>query len=132
MPDFPESHRDLLQAQGFGVLATIAPSGHPQLTAVAYLLDDDGVLKISLNETRKKVRNLRNEPRCTLFIIDRDNPFRYLEVRADAELLPDPGKDFAAKAGAKYDSDFTRHDEPGQKRVIVVLHPYRVNAIDMS
>ena len=34
---FPASHLDLLEAQSFGVLATIAPSGHPQATAVAYL-----------------------------------------------------------------------------------------------
>ncbi len=132
MTDFPASHLDLLRAQSFGVLATIAPSGHPQVTAVAYLLDDDGDVKISLNTTRKKVRNLEENPRCNLFLLDLANPQRYLEIRADAEIVPDPDKAFAAKAGAKYDSDFTEYDLPGEERVVVTLRPVTVNAVDMS
>ena len=60
----------------------------------------DGEVKISLNTTRKKVRNLRGDARCTLFLLDLANPHRYLEIRADAELVPDTGKAFAARAGA--------------------------------
>jgi PPOX class probable F420-dependent enzyme len=130
--DFPASHHDLLEARSFGALATIAPSGHPQVTAVAYLLDDDGQVKISLNTTRKKVRNLQRDPRCNLFLLDLANPLRSLEIRAEAELTPDPGKTFAAKAGAKYDADFTLHDAPGEERVVVTLHPITVNAVDIS
>ncbi len=132
MTDFPASHRDLLTARGHGAFATIAPSGHPQVTAVVYLLDDDGAVKISLNETRKKARNLKRNPRCNLFILDPANPRRYLEIRADAEIAPDHGKAFAAKAGAKYGSDFTRHDGPGEERVVVTLRPVAVNAVDLS
>lgn len=132
MTDFPASHLDLLEAKSVGALSTIAPSGHPQVTAVAYLLDDDGEVKISLNTTRKKVRNLQLDPRCNLFLLDLANPLRYLEIRAEAELAPDHGKVFAAKAGAKYDSDFTQHDFPGEERVVVTLHPVTVNAVDIS
>jgi PPOX class probable F420-dependent enzyme len=131
MPEFPESHRDLLESR-YGALATVAPSGHPQVTAVSFLFDEDGALKLSLNETRKKVRNLQRDGRCTLFILDLENPLRYLEVRADAELLPDEGKAFAARAGAKYDTDFTVHDRLGEERFIVTLRPTTVNAVDLS
>jgi PPOX class probable F420-dependent enzyme len=132
MADFPASHRDLLERAGTAALATNSPSGHPQVTAVVYLLDDDGELKISLNTTRHKVKNLERDARCTLFLLDFENPRRYLEVRADAELAPDPGKVFAAKAGAKYGLDFTLRDRPGEERVIVTLHPTRVYAVDIS
>lgn len=132
MTVFPASHRDLLEAKGVAALATIAPSGHPQVTAVVFLLDDDETLRISLNETRKKTRNLARDPRCTLFVLDPADTGRYLEIRADAELEPDPGKAFAARAGAKYGADFTAHDKPGEERVIVTLHPLVVNAVDMS
>ena len=131
MPEFPESHRDLLESR-YGALATLAPSGHPQVTAVSFFFDDDGQLKLSLNETRKKVRNLQSDGRCTLFILDLDNPLRYLEVRGQAELVPDQGKVFAAKAGAKYGTDFTVHDGEGEERFIVTLHPTVVNAVDIS
>ena len=132
MTEFPASHRDLLEGTTIAALATIAPSGHPQVTAVVFLLDEDGELRISLNETRKKTRNLERDPRCTFFVLDHADTGRYLEIRADAELEPDPGKRFAARAGAKYGADFTAHDGPGEERVIATLHPVVVNAVDMS
>jgi PPOX class probable F420-dependent enzyme len=133
MTDYPASHRGLLEAQGFAQLATLAPSGHPQVTAVSYFFDeDDQEVKLSLNESRKKVRNLQRDPRCTLFLLDSTNPLRYLEIRGDAELVPDEGKAFAARAGAKYGQDFTRHDGPGEGRYIVTIRPSTVNAVDIS
>ncbi len=132
MSDFPASHRDLLESQGYAALATISPTGHPQVTAVVYRLDDDGELKISLNTTRHKAKNLQRDPRCSLFFLDLQDPRRYLEVRGDAEIAPDPGKAFAAKAGARYGLDFTEHDQPGEERVIVTLRPTRVYAVDIS
>ena len=131
MTDFPASHRDLLDGH-FAILSTIAPSGHPQSTAIVFLHDDDGEMRISLNETRKKVRNLRANPACNLFLLDLANPLRYLEIRANAEIESDPGKAFAAKVGAKYGQDFTAHDGPGEERVNVTLHPTVVNAVDLS
>ena len=132
MTDFPASHRDLLEGQGFATLATF-PSGYPQVTAVSFFFDEqDQEVKLSLNETRKKVRNLQRDPRCNLFLLDFANPLRYLEIRADAELAPDEGKVFAARAGAKYGQDFTQHDQPGEGRVVVTLRPVAVNAVDIS
>jgi PPOX class probable F420-dependent enzyme len=133
MTDYPASHRALLDAKGFAEFATLAPSGHPQVTAVSFFFDeDDQEVKLSLNQTRKKVRNLQRDSRCTLFILDAENPLRYLEIRGNAELTPDEGKAFAARAGAKYGQDFTQHDGPGEGRFIVTIHPVKVNAVDIG
>jgi PPOX class probable F420-dependent enzyme len=133
MTDYPASHRGLLEAQSFAQLATLAPSGYPQVTAVSFFFDeDDQEVKLSLNETRKKVRNLQRDPRCTLFLLDSTNPLRYLEIRGNAELVPDEGKAFAARAGAKYGADYTVHDAPGEGRYIVTIRPTKVNAVDIS
>jgi hypothetical protein len=37
-------------------------------------------VKLSLNTARQKVRNLRERPECTLFILDRANPYRTLAL----------------------------------------------------
>lgn len=133
MTDYPASHRGLLEAKSFAQFATLAPSGHPQVTAVSFFFDEeDQEVKLSLNETRKKTRNLQRDPRATLFILDPENPLRYLEIRGNAELVPDEGKAFAARAGAKYGADFTLHDGPGEGRFIVTIHPVAVNAVDIS
>jgi PPOX class probable F420-dependent enzyme len=123
---FPESHQDLLKTD-IAILATIASSGHPQVTAVWFLLDEDGCLKLSLNKKRQKVKNLRAHPECTLFILDRTNLGRTLEIRATAEILPDDDYVFADKLGAKYGADVRQMDRPGESRVVAVLRPVKVN-----
>jgi PPOX class probable F420-dependent enzyme len=125
----PESHRDLLDAQ-VATLATIAPDGRPQVTAV-WFLSDEGELRMSLNTVRKKVRNMQRNPACTLFILDLANPYRYLEVRGDAEISPDDDYTFADRLGAKYGADLRRIDKPGEVRVIVTVRPTKINPVNM-
>jgi PPOX class probable F420-dependent enzyme len=131
MSTFPESHRDLLESD-VAILATIGRDGYPQVTAVWFVYDDDGTLKLSLNTARQKVKNLRQRPECTLFLLDRANPYRTLEVRARAELSPDSAYAFAAKVGKKYSANLRTMDRPGESRVVVTLRPIKVNAIDLS
>jgi PPOX class probable F420-dependent enzyme len=127
MTSFPESHQDLLKAP-VATLATIGQDGYPQVTALWFLFDDDGVIKLSLNTTRQKVKNLQAHPECTLFILDPATPYRTLEIRARAEITPDPDYTFARKLGAKYGgADVSKNDRPGETRVVVSLRPLKVN-----
>ena len=126
----PESHQDLLQLP-VATLATIDPDGRPQLTEV-WFLAEDGEPKVSLNTARRKVRNLRDRPACTLFLLDPANPYRYLEVRGDAELSPDGDYSFADRVGAKYNADLRQMDNPGEQRVVLTIRPARINAVDMA
>ena len=131
-PAVPDAFRPLLAA-AVATLATNGAAGFPQLTAVAFLHDEaDDLIKISLNDTRQKTKNLRRDPNTTLFILDPENPYRTLEIRARAELTPDADFAFCARAGAKYGQDFRAHDQPGETRSIVTLHPVRIIGTDIS
>lgn len=130
MIDIPDSHQDLLDAK-YAALATIGPDGRPQVSAVWFLAEDHTV-KISLNTTRQKVRNLRRNPACTVFILDLANPLRYLEIRGDAHLTPDEDYKFADRVGAKYGAAIRTFDPPGQTRVAMTIEPTRVNAVNMG
>lgn len=126
MPTFPESHQDLLNTD-VAMLATIGHGGYPQVTALWFLFDD-GTIKLSLNTTRQKTKNLQAHPECTLFIIDPANPYRTLEVRARAEITPDADYAFAKKLGAKYGgANLSTNDRPGETRMVVSLQPVKVN-----
>src|SRR5262245_34009508 len=126
-PTVPDTHYDLLSAP-VAVLATISSDGSPQVTATWFLLDDDGLLKMSLNTTRQKVKNLREHPQATVLILDPSNPYRTVEIRGKAEITPDPDYEFADKVGRKYGgTDFRELDQPGQSRVVVTLYPSKVN-----
>jgi PPOX class probable F420-dependent enzyme len=129
MPGIPESYRDLLDGE-IATLATIGPDGRPQVSAVWFLADGETV-RISLNSSRQKTRNLQARPAVSLFLLDLGMPYRYLELRGDAEIAPDDDYAFADRVGAKYGVDLREHDQPGQSRVVVTIRPVRVNAVNM-
>ena len=98
MPTIPSSHRDLLDGQ-FATLATVGPDGRPQLSEVWFLADGD-TIRLSLNNSRQKVKNLLANPAATLFLLDLAVPARYLELRGDAEVTPDDDQSFADRVDA--------------------------------
>jgi len=131
MNTIPKSHEDLLQAP-VATLATLDDNGFPQLTEI-WFLHDEGGLRTSLNTSRAKTRNLQARPEASLLIVDPTNPYRYLEVRGRAEVVPDDDYAFAEKLGAKYGgADLREHDRAGESRVVVTIHPEKVYAVDMN
>jgi PPOX class probable F420-dependent enzyme len=131
MNQIPDSHRDLLTADT-GILSTIGPDDVPQVTALWFLYDDDGLVRLSLSPERQKTKNLRRNPECTFFILDCENRLRTLEIRARAEIASDADYTFAGKLGQKYGADLRQIDPPGLQRVMVRLRPIKVVATDMS
>jgi PPOX class probable F420-dependent enzyme len=125
----PDSHRDLLDGD-FATLATVGEDGYPQVSEVWFLAEGDQVA-LSLNTARQKVKNLEAEPACTVLLLDLQNPYRYLEIRGTAAVEPDDDRTFAEQLGAKYDADLREHDAPGDRRVVVRIVPWRVNAVNM-
>jgi PPOX class probable F420-dependent enzyme len=123
IPEIPDSHRDLLGAQ-IAVLGTIGASGRPQLSATWFLAEGDTV-KLSLNTIRQKVKNLQANPACSLIILGTP-PYRYVELRGDAEITPDDDYAFADKVAAKYGADLRTHDKPGEVRVVVTINPTKI------
>lgn len=88
--EIPEPHRDLLTASPITILTTVGADGVPQVTANWFLADESGTVRLSLNTSRQKVKNMRRHPESTLFFVDPANPYRTLETRAWAEITPDP------------------------------------------
>lgn len=129
MPEIPSSHRDLLDSE-FATLATVGPDGRPQLSEVWFLAEGD-TIGISLNTARQKTKNLVANPAVSLFLLDLAVPYRYLELRGDAEITADDDYAFADRLGAKYQANLRDHDRPVDRRVIVTVKPTRVNAVDM-
>lgn len=107
------------------MLATIGPNGQPQVTAIWFVYED-GKIKISLNKTRQKYKNLLRDPKVSFFILDPANPQRTLEVRGEVEIADYPDYAAASRVGAKYGADLKSFDAPGSARVILTLNPTRV------
>jgi PPOX class probable F420-dependent enzyme len=126
MTTYPDSHKDLLDAP-VAQLATVGRDGYPQVTSTWFIFDE-GELKISLNATRVKTKNLRRDPKVSLLIADPQNPYRYLAVRGNAEVSDDSDEALASKVNAKYDAHIQDNDNPGDERITVTLKPVGVFA----
>lgn len=68
------------QGGNFAVLTTLRPDGQPVTQPMWVDADDDHVL-VNTERHRRKFRNVEHDPRVTVTILDRDNPYSYVEVR---------------------------------------------------
>jgi PPOX class probable F420-dependent enzyme len=78
---------DFARSRHQGVLVTLKQDGRPQLSNIAYVVGDDGVVSISVTDGRAKTANLRRDPRAALHVT-RDDFYAYAVLEGDAELLP--------------------------------------------
>ena len=120
----PESHADLLAQPALAHVATVGPNGEPQNNPVWFGWDGEHLM-FSQTTARQKYRNVQDEPRVALSIVDVNNPYRYLEIRGKVERIdPDPDNAFINSMAKKYmDADVYPWHQPGDERVVVVVHP---------
>ena len=90
--EIPHYVLDIFDDKPIAYLTTMRPDGRMSTNPVAALLRDGCVL-VSTTKDRKKVRNLRADPRVTVCVVHRNNPNRYIEVRGTAELVDDTDPD---------------------------------------
>ena len=122
-----EKFLDLFQKKAFASLATLMPSGAPQVTPVWCDYDGKHVL-INSARGRQKDRNLARDRRVALAIQDPDNPYRYLEIRGKvAEITEQGADDHINKMAKKYlGQDIYPFRKPGEVRVLFKIAPERV------
>ena len=72
----------LAEGPNFAVFTTLLPDGHPMAHVMWIGCDDDHLL-INTEVHRAKFRNVERDPRVTVTVIDRDNSYRFAEVRGE-------------------------------------------------
>jgi PPOX class probable F420-dependent enzyme len=81
--------RTLFDGKNFAVLSTLEPDGQPHSTVVWAKRDGDDIL-FALPKTRRKIANLRRDPRATVVIFDAANPYESAQVQGTASIEDDP------------------------------------------
>jgi PPOX class probable F420-dependent enzyme len=117
--------RALASGANFAVLTTLLADGTPQ-SHVMWVDTDGDHLLINTEAHRSKFRNLRRDGRATITLIDRDDPYSYVEVRGEvSEVVWGPeARAHIDQLSRKY---FGRdYDNPiTSERVIVKIRPLR-------
>jgi PPOX class probable F420-dependent enzyme len=73
---------ELARGQNFAALTTLLPGGHPQ-TQVMWVDADGQHLLINTEVHRQKFRNVERDPRVTVTIWDKEDPYCFVEVRGE-------------------------------------------------
>jgi PPOX class probable F420-dependent enzyme len=120
----PESHADLVERPVLAHVATLGPNGEPQNNPVWFDMQD-GLIRFSQTTTRQKLRNVQKDGRASFSIVDPENPYRYLEIRATLERIdPDPDFAFINSMAKKYlGEDRYPWSQPGDERVVLLFRP---------
>jgi PPOX class probable F420-dependent enzyme len=77
-----EGVRQLARGRNFAAFTTLLPDGRPMTHVMWVDCDDDHVL-INTESHRQKAKNVRRDPRVTVTIWDREDPYHYAEVRGE-------------------------------------------------
>ena len=124
-----------VRARKNGVLTTIRANGRPQLSNILYVPGDDDVLRISITDGRAKTKNIRRDPRVSLYVPG-DNFWQFVVLEGTAALTPvaaDPTDDTVEQLVAYYragngehpDWDDFRATMVADGRLIAAVHPER-------
>ncbi|MDP9285697.1 MAG: PPOX class F420-dependent oxidoreductase [Actinomycetota bacterium] len=122
MATLTDKHLELLRDENFAVVATVGEDGSPQ-TSVVWIDTDGENVVFNTTNSRAKGRNLRKNPRVSVSIWDKDDPYRYVEVEGTAELDENGAGEHINDLSLKYEGkDF----HTPTNRVIVRVRPERV------
>ena len=128
MAKLSDEQARLFSDKNFAVVATVGPDGAPQSSVVWVDWDGDNVV-FNTTRPRAKGRNLERDPRVSITVFDRENPYRYVEVSGNAELDDKGANDHINELSHKYNGQ----DYPDPNgRVIVRVRPERVHAMGVS
>ncbi|WP_030678265.1 PPOX class F420-dependent oxidoreductase [Streptomyces rimosus] len=78
-PPLPHDAVAMLEKANPSVITTLRPDGQPVSTATWYLWDDGRVL-VNMDEGRKRLEHLRNDPRVTLTVLDEDSWYTHISI----------------------------------------------------
>jgi PPOX class probable F420-dependent enzyme len=119
-----------------GVLVTIGATGRPQISNIMFVPGPDaGTIRISVTDDRAKTRNLRRDPRASLYVLG-DNFWTWVVLEGEASLMPvaaDPGdatvdalvEYYKIGSGEHPDWDEYRAAMVTDRRLMITLRPER-------
>ncbi len=122
---------EFIRTRQNGVLTTQKRDGRPQLSNITYHLGDDGIIRISVADSRAKTTNLRRDNRASLHVAQ-DDFWAYCVLECDVELTPtaealdDPTVDalvdyYRSAAGEHPDWSEYRRAMVTDKRLLLLL-----------
>jgi general stress protein 26 len=117
--------REIMENTRFCALITLDAAGHPRVRAMdPFLPDDDWTVRMGTNTNTRKAKEIRNDPRVTLYYTHPQN-LGYVAIYGTAKLLDDPkSKD------AWFKEEWAQFYPDKKEFVIIEVTPLRLEVLD--
>ena len=125
--ELTDQQQKFLKEGHLAIVATIRPDGTPQQTPT-WIDAEDGRVLFNTAEGRAKPKNLRRDPRVSICVVDRQNPYRWVSITGTAELEHEGADEHIDVLAHRYTGRETYGVGPDEERVIVRVQPARVRA----
>ena len=126
MTGLPDRAKKLLDDANFAVVATNNTDGSPQTSMLWATYEGDQLL-LSTVQGRKKETNWLRDPRASVLILDREDPYRYVEVRGTVSMSTAGGPQLIEWLSQTYTGQTYTGDEGTDNiRVVVRITPTHV------
>jgi len=127
MMQIPDSVMPWLDGNEFATIATNLPNGWPHLSVV-WIERDGGEILVSTVKGRRKHLNIEHDPKVTLLVYPKDNPYSYVEIRGVASMSEEGGRALIDRLAHRYTGAerYAFDDGTDNVRVVVRITPQKV------
>jgi PPOX class probable F420-dependent enzyme len=127
VPTLTEGQAAFLHEEpNLAVVAALREDGKPHQTPVWVDWDGEYVL-LNLNNFRAKLEHLRHDPRVSVLVLDRNNPFRWIAIEGKVDEITAEGafEHIVRQAGVYLGrNEYTLQE--GEERILVKIEPERI------
>jgi PPOX class probable F420-dependent enzyme len=111
-PPLPSKLEPFLSQPNPSVIASQAPDGSPHTAATWYLWDDGRVL-VNMDATRKRLENMRADPRVSITVMGQENWYQQVTMKGRiAEIADDDGLEGIDRLSTHYTGQaYARRDQ---------------------
>jgi len=129
----PAELGDLLEQPLVAVLATYRMDGGVLLSPVWHRWHEDG-FDVVVGPKDVKLQHLRRDPRASIVVYEHQAPYRGLEARGEAQLVPGGGAEAIASMAVRYlgPEDGPVYADSVRDSVLVRLEPTRLRGWDFA
>ena len=123
----PDDVKAWFDAPEFATIATLLPDGRPHLSVVWVERDGDDLL-VSTIKGRRKYLNMERDPRVTVLVYPKDNPYTYVEVRGTVTMVEEGGRELIDRLNEAYTGTgrYPGDDGTDNVRVVCRITPEKV------
>jgi len=126
MPELTEKQKEFLQNPYVGVLTTLRADGSAHSTVV-WVTAENGYLGFNTARGRLKDKNLQDDPRVTLTVLDPTDPYRWVSITGRADVTEEGADDEIDRLSKKYlGKDEYPWRDPAQQRLRVKITPEKI------